>query len=641
MFKLSDDAPGSSQLMLGNEAIARGALEAGVQVCAGYPGTPSSEITGSLSSVAKSINIHVEWSANEKVATEVAAAAAFAGLRSMATMKNAGMNVASDFLQHLNISGLGRNGGAMVVVIADDPGAWYSGDEQDTRWLAKSAVVPLLVPESVHEAKDMMRWAFELSETFKVYCLLGSYTRLAHRTGVVRLGDISQPRNAVACDITELITNEAPWTLERQDDAFKRLDKIREVFESSPFNWYEGPDSPKLLVICCGNGVPCALEAIDLLKLEGSVGVLKLGTLWPIPNRLITKYLAKTKQAIILEETDPFLELHVKEVIADSKALAGKLRVYGRNSGHISRWGELTPDVVSQALSKIFERKYQSRESAYSKKAASARRMLIAREGGWCPGCPHRASFWSIKEAFRKTRRKDAFVVNDIGCYSFDMASSGGYQLTKVLHSMGGAAGVGCGFGELGKFGFKQPVITVCGDSTFYHSSVPAIVNAVYNKSNMVMIVVDNNATAMTGFQPNPGTGLSAADDLTPVVSIENICRAIGCKVAVNDPFDIKGTTDKIIEFMKDNDGVKALVLRRSCELTRMRKERKEPYRVWVDEEKCKGEKCLFCIHVFNCPSLILDRQTGKAIIGEDCPGCGVCVDICPSKAILREETVG
>ncbi len=638
MFKLSDDAPGSCELMLGNEAIARGAVEAGVQFCAGYPGTPSSEIIGSLAHVAKMRNIYVEWSVNEKVATEEAAAASFVGLRSIATMKNAGINVASDFLQHLNLSGTGKNGGGMVVVVADDPNAWYSGDEEDTRWLAKSAVVPLLAPATVQDAKDMMKWAFELSETFKVYCLIWTYTRLAHRTGVVRLGGLPEPKKKLACDISELITNEAPWTLEKQDNALRRLDEIQKLFETSPFNCYKGPENPELLVICCGNGSPCALEAIDLLKLEDSVGVLKLGTVWPIPKKLIMKHLTRTKQVVVLEETDPFVEIHIKELVADSEELAGKVRVYGRGSGHIKQSGELTPDMVVEALSKIFNRLYQPRELNYERKVEDAsKQMLIDRAGGWCPGCPHRASFWCIKEAFRKTHQRNGFVVNDIGCYSLDMMGAG-YNVTKVLHSMGAGVGVGCGFGQLGRFGFKQPFISVCGDSTFFHSSIPAIVNAIYNKSSMMVIVLDNQSTAMTGFQPHPGTGLNAIGDSAPVVSIKEVCHGIGCKVAVSDPFDIKGTTNKIIAFMGDNEGVKVLILRRSCELTRMRKERKRPYNVWVNAEECKGEKCLFCISTFKCPGLILNKETKKAEIGGDCTGCGICVDICPSKAILKEE---
>ncbi len=637
MFKLSDDIPGSSQLLLGNEAIARGALEAGVQVVTGYPGTPSSEIIGSLAPVAKEMDIYVEWAANEKVATEGAAAASFASLRSMVTMKNAGMNVASDFLQHHNLSGTGNQGGGMVVVVCDDPGGHSSSDEQDTRWIAKSADVPLFVPDDAQDAKDLMKWAFEISETYKVYCVLRSYTRLSHSTGTVKVGELPRLKREAAFDTSQIITPETPFIVELHKSAHERQDKIQEVFESCPFNWYEGPDNPKLLIICCGSGSPCSREAIDLLKLEDSVGVLKLATLWPFPKRLVQKHLARAKQVLVVEETDPFIELHVKEVVADSEELAGKVKICGQGSGHISHCGEVTPDEVVEVLGKIFKREYVSRDPDYAQKVQDMSNQMLSPRGAiWCPGCSHRASFWSLKEALRKDRR-NGFAVGDVGCYTLDIWPYG-YHVTRILHGMGTGLGLGSGFGQLGRFKFNQPVISVCGDSTFFHSSIPALVNAVHSDSNMIAVVMDNGFTAMTGFQPHPGTATNAVGDPATVIDIADFCRSLGCKVTVLDPFDIKGTTNKILELLKDEEGVKVLVLRRTCELMRMRQERKEPYKISVNEDECK-EKCSLCTEVFACPGLTLDSESGKAQIVEGiCVGCGVCVDICPSKAIIREE---
>ena len=638
MFKLSDNAPSSPQLMLGNEAIARGALEGGVQFCTGYPGTPSSEIIDSLAAVAKEMDIYVEWSTNEKVATEEAAAASFAGLRSLTTMKNAGINVASDFLQHHNLSGTGAKGGGMVVVVCDDPGGHSSSDEQDTRWVAKSADVPLLVPDNAQDAKDLVKWAFELSETHKVYCLLRSHTRLSHATGTVKLGELPRLGRAAAFDTSQTITPETPFIVELHKAAHERLGKIQEVFESSPFNWYEGPDNPELLMICCGSGSPCSREAIDLLKLEGSVGVLKLATIWPLPKRLIEKHMTHAKTALIVEETDPFLELHVKEIVADSEALAGKIKVYGKGSGHIKHYGELTPDTVVGALSRIFKKEYVPREVNYAQKVQDiSKQMLVDRGAIWCPGCPHRASYWSLKEAFRKEKR-DSFGIGDVGCYTLDIWPYG-YHVTKLLHGMGTGLGLGSGFGQLGRFGFNQPVVSVCGDSTFFHSSIPALVNAIYNNSNMIAVILDNGSAAMTGFQPHPASGFNAVGDPAAAIDIAEFCRSLGCKVAVLDPFDIKGTTDKIREYLKDEDGVRVLVLRRMCELMRMRNDKKQLYKVSVNEDKCTGEKCSYCTKVFACPGLTLGSESGKAQIVEGmCPGCGVCVDICPTRAIVREE---
>ncbi len=638
MFKLSQDAVGYITLLSGNEAIARGAIESGINFCAAYPGTPSSEIPESVAKIAKEMNIYVEWSINEKVAAEVAAAASFAGLRSMVTMKNAGMNVASDFLQHHNLSGIGDKGGGMVVVVCDDPGGHSSSDEQDTRWVPRSADIPLLVPTDVQNAKDLMKWAFELSETFKCYCVLRSYTRLSHSVGGVELGELPYVKRKAAYDTSQTITPETPFIVQLHKKAHERLNEIQEVFESSHFNWYDGPSSPEVLIMCCGSGSPCSREAIDLLKLQDSVGVLNLVTVWPLPRRLVQKYIAQTKKVLVVEETDPFLELHIKEIVADTKKLAGRSRVYGRGSGHIKNYGEMTPEAVVDALLRILEKDYTLQNSNYSKKMKDiTEKMLVARGAIWCPGCPHRASFWSMKQALKK-QGKDGFVVGDVGCYTLDIWPYG-YNVTKLLHGMGTGLGLGCGFGRLSQFGFKQPVISVCGDSTFFHSSMPALINAIHNESNMMVVVLDNGWTAMTGFQPHPGTGFNAVGDPAPIVDIADYVRSLGCKVSVMDPFDTKSTTKKILEFLKNEEGVRVLVLRRSCELVRMRKERKKPFKVFVDQEKCEGEKCGLCTKRFACPGLTFDKNTGKTKIAEEmCSGCGVCADICPQKAIKKEE---
>jgi indolepyruvate ferredoxin oxidoreductase alpha subunit len=636
MFKISDDRPGTSQLLMGNEAIARGALEAGAQVIIGYPGTPSSEIIGTLAPIAKQTGIDVEWAINEKVATEQAAAASFAGLRSMATMKNAGMNVASDFLQHHNLSGTGKDGGGMVVVVCDDPNGHSSSDEQDTRWVAKSADVPLLAPDDAQDAKDLMKYAFEISETYKTYCVLRSCTRVSHSTGTVVVGELPSFEREAAFDSSQIITPETPFIVQLHESAHERQEKVREEFERCPFNWYEGSDKPELLIVCSGSGSPCSREAIDLLRLEDRVGVLKLATLWPFPRKLVRERLARVKQVLVVEETDPFVELHLKEIVADSPDLAGKVMVYGQGSGHMAHCGEITPDRVVRALCEFFDREYVPRDSDYAQKAQDLGSQMLAPRGAiWCPGCPHRASFWSMKEALRKDRR-NGFAVGDVGCYTLDIWPYG-YHVTRILHGMGTGLGLGSGFGRLGRFKFDQPVISVCGDSTFFHSSVPALMDAVHHNANMLAVVMDNNATAMTGFQPHPGSDTGAAGDAVNAIDIADFCRSLGCKVAVQDPFDIRGTTQKIGELLKDGDGVRVLIMRRTCELLRMRKERKEPYRITIDETKCK-EKCTYCTEYFACPGLTLDKDTGKARIVEGvCAGCGVCVDICPSKAIAKE----
>jgi indolepyruvate ferredoxin oxidoreductase alpha subunit len=622
------------QFLLGNEAIARAALEAAVDVAAGYPGTPSSEIVRALSQEAKAHHLHVEWSTNEKVATEVAGAAAFAGLRSLAAMKNAGLSVALDFLTHLSYTGIGDNGGAIVVVVCDDPDAHSSGDETDSRWLAKFAGAPLVEPSSIQEISEMVKWAFDLSEEFNCYVMVRSYTRLSHASSAVKVSEVPKARREAHLDTSQTIS---PYLARPHHAAL--LEKITQIsprFETSPFNRYEGPENPELLIICGGSGSPCSSEAVEILDLKESVGILKLGTLWPFPEKLVQDYARRTEKILVVEEVDPFIEIHVKEGLTDA-SLESKA-VYGKGSGHIPSFGEMTTDRACKALAGIFNLEYQSRTEAYQQPLSEeVGSLLIDRGLTWCPGCPHRASFWALERAVKADGR-DIYVTGDIGCYTLDVFPDGKGQI-KLLHAMGSGTGLAAGFGQLGKFNSKHPVIAICGDSTFFHASIPALINAVYNRSNMIQVVLDNDATAMTGFQPHPGTGFNAVGDATKRIDLEALCGSLGCRVAVCDPFDVRRTVKKIREFLKQEEGVRVMIMRRTCELLRMRREKTMPFVVRVLADKCRGEECGVCSRDFRCPALVQDLETGKAVIMEDiCCGCGVCFDICPFNAIVREE---
>ena len=635
MPSLAQLASGSQNLLQGNEAIARGALEAGVQYCAAYPGTPSTEILTTLAGVAREAGLHTEWSSNEKVATEAALAAAYAGLRSISSMKNAGLNVAMDTLQHINLATLGDQHGAMLVVVADDPQSHASGDEEDTRWVAQMANAPLMEPSNFQEAYEMTKYLFDLSEEFSIFCWLRDYTRLAHARGKVVVGEYKKATRTAKYDRSKMFT---PYIAPPKHAILvEKMAQIRERFEKSPFNSYEGPAKPELLIICCGSGAPCSRDAVEELKLSRKVGILKLGTLWPFPARLVVSYMKKAKRVLIVEEVDPYIETHAKAALADAR-LAEAPEILGRGSGHISYVGENNPDRVIAALCKIFGMEYHARTPEYQAKVDSILgKMVVSRGLIWCPGCPHRASFFAIKNAIKRDGR-NAVVTSDIGCYTMD-AFPDGPQVTNVLHCMGGGLGEGCGFGQLKQFGFEQPVISICGDSTFFHASITPLVNALYNKSNMVAVILDNSITAMTGFQPHAGSGRTATQEPTLTVSAEELCRTLGCRVEVVDAFDTKGVTAKLVELMKDEGGVKVLILRRKCELLRMRQERSYPYNVWVDTEKCKGDKCGFCYRTLQCPGIGYDRETGKAKIQPAlCAYCGLCADLCPNKAIVKEE---
>ncbi|MGQ9571713.1 MAG: thiamine pyrophosphate-dependent enzyme [Dehalococcoidia bacterium] len=621
---------------MGNEAIARGALEAGLGFATAYPGNPSSEIIGSLAEVAREMDIYVEWSVNEKVALEAAAAASFAGVRAIVAMKQNGLNVASDFLMNLNLTG--TNAG-LVLVVCDDPSGLSSTNEQDSRPMAKWAEIPLLEPATFQEAKDMTKWAFELSEQIKNVCLVRSVTRVSHARGDVRLGELMGPSRQARFAPTMLGQFTPLFVGIKHNLLHQKVKQAREIFESSPFNWYTGPDRPELLIVTCGSGWYYSLEAVRVLGMESRVGILKLGTTWPLPEKLVQDHLAQTDKVLVVEEVDPFLEGNLKELVGDAFSALGPLTFYGRQSGHLPAIGELNPDQVMAAITSILGEERVAVEPEYAKKAQALTGGLVqVRMLGFCAGCPHRATLWSVKNALKLDGR-DGFVTGDIGCYTMGLGPTGFFQL-KTVQAMGSGAGLACGFGKLGMLGFSQPVVAVCGDSTFFHAVIPALISGVYNQSNFTLLILDNSATAMTGFQPHPGTGVSAVGEPAPSVDMEGLCRSLGVRVELADPFDLEDTTGKLLDLLQGDGGVRVLISRRKCALVAA-KEEKAAYRVRVDSEKCLGESCgcaRLCTRIFQCPGLVWDSESEKAKIDEViCNGCGVCADICPASAIIRE----
>src|SRR3990170_673527 len=327
MTSITAYEPGASQLLMGNEAIARGALEAGLGFASAYPGNPSSEIIGSLAEVAREMDIHVEWSVNEKVALEAAAAASFAGVRAIVAMKQNGINVASDFLMTLNLTG--TNAG-LAVVICDDPSAHSSTNEQDTRPIAKWAALPLLEPSTFQEAKDMARWAFELSEELKTVCLIRGVTRVSHARGDVRLGEPTPPGQAGRFAPTSPIEFTSLPAPLKHNLMLQKLKKAAELFESSRFNWYQGPEKPELLLVTSGSGWFYSLEAVKVLRQEESVGILKLGTTWPLPEKLVLERLSQAEKVLVVEEVDAFLEGNLKELAGGNLSVLGPLTFFGK-----------------------------------------------------------------------------------------------------------------------------------------------------------------------------------------------------------------------------------------------------------------------------------------------------------------------
>ena len=626
---------------MGNDAIARGALEAGVNVVTGYPGTPSSEIVEQLAKVAEESNLYVEWSVNEKVALEVAAAGSYARLKSMCVMKQVGVNVAADSLLH--IAEYGTRGG-LVLVSCEDPGALSSTNEGDSRPYAKMMEFPLLEPGDFQEAKDMAKWAFELSEDIRNIVMLRSVTRLSHASGNVIMGELPEDRPKAAFEFSSIPMDQMKGPilafptlvdpLRRRQ--LEKLSKAEKIFEGSPFNKYTGPAKPELLIITSSVCKLYVQEALDILGLWERVGLLKLGTTWPLPSKLLEQHLGICEKIFIVEEGTPFLEDNIKALAAEKAKQVGIKTFFGRKDGTLPPVNELNPDLLIKGINFILGESYQFVSDEYKAKALE----IIAagapvRELTFCPGCPHRASFWLINSALKLDNRA-GFLCGDIGCYSLG-AGPCGFSTIKILQAMGSGMGMASGFGKLDKFGMTQPIMAVCGDSTFFHAVIPALVNAVHNRSDMILVVLDNSGTAMTGFQPHPGSPSGAIGTRLPVLDIEKLCNSLNVRVEMGDPFDLKGTRETMLDLLEDGGNPRVLILKQPCALSPIKKGQKM-YEMAIDANLCLADLCgcnKLCTRVFKCPGLIWDTQKEKVRIDEVlCTGCGVCADICPAKAI-------
>lgn len=642
---LLETKKGSEALLMGNDAISRGALEAGVNVVTGYPGTPSSEIVEQLAKVAGECNLYVEWSVNEKVALEVAVAGSYARLKSMCVMKQVGVNVAADSLLHIAEYG---TRGALVLVSCEDPGALSSTNEGDSRPYAKMMEFPLLEPGDFQEAKDMARWAFELSEDLGNIVMLRSVTRLSHASGNVTMGELPEtdpeaifefsgnPMDQMKGPILAFPTLVDP--LRRRQ--LEKLSRAEAAFEESEFNTYAGPEKPELLIITSSVCQLYVREALTILDLQDRVGLLKLGTTWPLPPKLLGKYLGACKKVFIVEEGTPFLEDNIKVLAAEKANQVGIKTFFGRKDGTLPPVNELNPDLLIKAVSGILKIPFQSVSDDYKVKAEKITAVgAPVRELTFCPGCPHRASFWLINSALKLDNRS-GFLCGDIGCYSLG-AGPCGFSTIKILQAMGSGIGMASGFGKFERFGMSQPVMAVCGDSTFFHAVMPALVNAVHNQSDMILIVLDNSGTAMTGFQPHPGSPVGATGIKLPMLDIEKLCCAIGVRVEVKDPFDLKDTRETLLNLLEDSGNPRVLILKQPCALSPFKKGRKM-YEMAIDANRCLTDLCgcnKLCTRVFKCPGLTWDTQKKEIHIDEVlCTGCGVCTNICPTGAITAEK---
>lgn len=637
--------PSKRRLMLGNEAIARGALEGGISYATGYPGNPSSEILETLFKWGETNGVAVEWSVNEIVALEAAAAFAFSGRRAVVTMKQNGLNVAADFLTTVSLDELT---GGLLLVVCDDPGPLTSSNEQDSRHFAKIAQVPLLEPGTFQEAKDMAEYGLDLSQRFGMPCMLRAVSRLSHGRGAVSLGPVRSQGPSPRFDTTRPKVGLPAFVTPNHARLLRLRDEVRTEFESSPWNEYTGPEDAPTVVVASGLSAAYGREAIEELDLSDRVGLLKLGTTWPLPREIILERLTAADTVCFLEEVDPFVEDGVKVICAENADRLGRVRFLGKNDGFVAGpngpgVGEMNTDTAISALARLFNLEASRPDALSSDFVERARDLLVPRELSFCQGCPHRASFYAIKTALELDGR-NGFVVGDIGCYGMG-AGNTGFQQIKALHCMGSGMGNACGFSRLKEFGFEQPVVAVAGDSTFFHAGLPALADAVHHQSDAVFVILDNAVTAMTGFQVNPATPAAVSNGKREL-RIEDAVRGLGAHAVVLDPVaDVNAAVEALLGAVKAG-GVHVLVFRHGCAtFYQKRTDRSASPRVFVDTARCLGDQCgcnRFCSRILSCPAILFDPETGVARIDEQvCTGCGLCVQVCPREAILIERPEG
>ncbi|HOO62731.1 MAG TPA: indolepyruvate ferredoxin oxidoreductase subunit alpha [Synergistaceae bacterium] len=611
---------GKRAILLGNEAIARGIVEAGCEVAVAYPGTPSSEILPAVAKYADELETKtaVEWCTNEKVAFEVAAAASFSGKRSCAIMKQVGLNVAADAL--MSVAHFELEGGFLLAV-ADDPGPHSSQTEQDSRYFAMYAKIPCLDPSTAEEAKSMVFDAYTLSETYHIPVMLRPTGRVDHCRQDVELGEVlslDRPANFKK-DIRRWVCLPANVRV-NHPKLNQKNDAIREDFEKDfgAYN-YEVPATkePKLGIIAGGISFTVIMDLLKTLGRE-DVAVLKIGTPVPLPVKMVENFVARHEKVLVLEETYPVIEMQLPD----------RTKIIGRWNGMVPRAGELLPEVVEEILfSALGEERPQ--KSASELKQALEELAVTPKPPMLCPGCPHRASFFAIRKAYPK-----GIYPSDIGCYTLGVNQ----KAVDSVICMGASVTQPSGFYLAHKVDDKdQPIIATIGDSTFFHMGLPGLVNAVYNRHAFVLAILDNSITAMTGGQPNPAVGTKLRKgDTGRKVDIRKACEGCGIslvkEVASYDVSAGVAAVKEAWEHAKANQEPAVVIFKHPCMLLKCEQE-KIP--VKVDQEKCIG--CKFCIDFFNCPGLRFDEEKKKAYIDERfCVSCGVCIQVCPHGAIVK-----
>lgn len=587
------------KLMTGNEAVAQGAFEAGVTYASAYPGTPSTEILERIAEFKQ--DIIAEWAPNEKVAMEGAIGASIAGARALAAMKMVGVNVAADPLFSFAYSGV--NGG-MVLITADDPGLHSSQNEQDNRHYAKFAKIAMLEPSDSQEAKDMIKEAMTISETFDTPILFRMTTRVCHSKGLVeigeRLADSKQPyvKNLAKYDLIPAVSKVLRAQLE------ERLQKLTAFADETTLNYFEWNDT-KVGIISSGVAYQYAREVFG-----DKASYLKLGFTYPLPEKKIREFAAKVETLYIVEELEPYLEEQIKQM---GISCIGKEK--------IPNMYELNPDIIAKSL--------LGEEPVLIEYDQSP---VVKRPPVLCAGCPHRGFFYEL------AKKKNVVIAGDIGCYALGGADP--LNAKDFAICMGAAPSTGHGMQKIfDKFGEGKRVVATIGDSTFFHTGINSIMNVAYNRSNTITVILDNRITGMTGHQDHPGTGFTLQGMPTKALPIEAVVKALGIDhVQTVNPLNLK-QVGEALDWALSLDEPSVIVTRWPCILKKQSAQDKAEFGDYlatckIDSETCIG--CKLCIKT-GCPALRFSHKDKKAVIDPvQCTGCEICLQVCPVKAINK-----
>lgn len=585
------------KLLTGNEAIARGAWEAGVVVCTAYPGTPSTEIT---ENAAKYEEMYAEWSPNEKVALEVGIGSSIAGGRSLVAMKHVGVNVAADPL--FTVAYTGVNAG-LVLVSADDPGMHSSQNEQDNRHFGRAAKIPVLEPADSQEAKDFTKLAFDLSETFDTPVMLRITTRVAHSQSLVDLAE----RQDIGIKKYEKNAPKyvmMPANARRQHVMVEaRLDKLKEYAEITSLNRIEWNDT-KIGVITNGVTYQYVRETLK------DASILKLGLSFPLPQKLITEFAKKVDKLYVIEELEPFIEDYVK---------SWGIEVHGKEIFPVI--GELLPEIIAEKIGIAPSAAKPGLTENTESRTADSAPVIPVRPPVLCPGCPHRGLFYVLNKL-------KVTVAGDIGCYTLGSLAPLSAMDTTIC--MGASIGTAMGMEKARGKDFARKLVAVIGDSTFVHSGITGLINTVYNKATTTTIILDNRTTGMTGHQDNPSTGLTIKGETIKEVDLVLLAKAIGVeRVVTVDPFDLE-KLERVIKEELAAEEPSVIITKRKCALIEKNKDT-IPY--VVAQETCTG--CMRCMRL-GCPCIV---KNGKKVTinTTQCVGCSLCADVCSSGAIRKE----